>query len=91
MSNLKRMNTELFTKNHYFLVCDDFLIDEENRFKKLTQEAKLLYFKMCSRYSSSILNNWIDENQVPYIYFSISEIMKFMRCGDQKAQKLKTL
>lgn len=66
MANLKRMNTELFTKNHYFLVCDDLLIDEENRFKKLTQEAKLLYFKMCSRYSNSILNNWIDKTKLCY-------------------------
>ncbi len=86
---LNRISVEAIKKTSYFIVYEDFLTDEKNEWKELTQEMKLLYFKMCSRYQASILNKWIDEKGIPYIHFSIEEIMKYMNCANQKAQKMK--
>ena len=89
MEKLNRITLESLRKSSYFIIYDDFIQDKENNYPKLSIEAKVLYFKMRSRYQASIINNWIDIEKIPYLYFSLEEIMEFLNCANQKAQKLR--
>ena len=57
-------------------------------FKSLSCEAKVLYGLMLDRMSLSVKNRWFDEEDRPYIYFTVDEIMELMNCKSQKATKL---
>ena len=57
-------------------------------FRALSCEAKVLYGLMLDRMNLSIKNQWIDEENRPYIFFTIEEIMEFLDCKTQKATKL---
>lgn len=89
MKEKRLITLDSLKKSTYFIIYDDFIIDKKNAYPKLSIEAKILYFKMRNRYQASLIKNWIDENNVPYIYFSLEEIMEFMRCAKEKAFKLK--
>ncbi len=57
-------------------------------FKSLSSDAKILYGLMLDRMSLSIKNNWFDNQNRAYIYFSIEDIVEFLGCGKNKAVKL---
>lgn len=57
-------------------------------FRSLSCEAKVLYGLMLDRMGLSIKNRWFDEEDRPYIYFTVDEIMELMNCKSQKATKL---
>ena len=42
---------------------------------------------MLDRMSLSIKNQWFDEENRAYIYFSIEDIMELLNCGRNKAVK----
>ena len=44
-------------------------------FKELSSDAKILYGLMLDRMSLSIKNQWFDDENRAYIYFSIEDIM----------------
>ena len=56
-------------------------------FKDLSCDAKILYGLMLDRMSLSIKNQWFDEENRAYIYFSIEDIMELLNCGRNKAVK----
>lgn len=56
-------------------------------FKNLSSDAKILYGLMLDRMSLSIKNQWFDEQNRAYIYFSIEDIMDLLNCGKNKAIK----
>ena len=56
-------------------------------FKNLSSDAKILYGLMLDRMSLSIKNQWFDEQNRAYIYFSIEDIMELLNCGKNKAIK----
>lgn len=56
-------------------------------FKELSSDAKILYGLMLDRMSLSIKNQWFDEENRAYIYFSIEDIMELLNCGRNKAVK----
>lgn len=64
-------------------------IHYNEKYSKMSVEAKYLYMLMYDRNKISITNNWIDDNGDIYIYFSIENICKELNVKDQKAQKLK--
>lgn len=47
-------------------------------FKSLTSDAKVLYGILLDRMELSMKNEWIDENNRVYIYFTIESIMEMM-------------
>ena len=53
----------------------------DSYFKDLSSDAKILYGLMLDRMSLSIKNQWFDENNRAYIYFSIEDIMELLNCG----------
>ena len=56
-------------------------------FKGLSSDAKILYGLMLDRISLSLKNQWFDENNRAYIYFSIEDVMEMLGCGKNKAVK----
>ena len=59
----------------------------DSYFKDLSSDAKILYGLMLDRMSLSIKNQWLDEKNRAYIYFSIEDIMELLNCGRNKAIK----
>lgn len=60
---------------------------KDDYFKKLSSDAKILYGLMLDRMSLSIKNQWFDDQNRAYIYFSIEDIMELLNCGRNKAVK----
>ena len=60
---------------------------QNDYFKILSSDAKILYGLMLDRMSLSIKNQWFDERNRAYIYFSIEDIMELLNCGRNKAVK----
>jgi len=59
----------------------------DSYFKDLSSDAKILYGLMLDRMSFSIKNQWFDDKDRAYIYFSIEDIMELLNCGRNKAIK----
>lgn len=57
-------------------------------FKSLTSDAKVLYGILLDRMELSMKNEWIDENNRVYIYFTIETIMEIMGWGNKKSVKV---
>ena len=60
----------------------------DSYFKHLSTDAKLLYGLMLDRLSLSVKNNWIDEENKVYIYFTLEDICELLNCKTDKAVKL---
>lgn len=61
----------------------------EPHFKKLSNDAKILYGLMLDRMGLSFKNNWHDEdNNRIYIYFTLGDIQEYMNCGHTKGIKI---
>lgn len=56
-------------------------------FRELSSDAKILYGLMLDRMSLSIKNQWFDDQNRAYIYFSLEDIMELLNCGKNKAVK----
>ncbi len=57
-------------------------------FKILSSDAKVLYGILLDRMELSMKNNWVDENNRVYIYFTIENIMEVMGWGNKKSVKV---
>ena len=64
------------------------LLFTDDRFQKVSIEAKVLYGIMLDRMGLSMKNGWVDEQKRVYIIFTMENIMEFLHCGEQKANKL---
>ena len=61
---------------------------QKTEFNGLSSEAKLLYGMMLDRLELSIRNNWFDEKDRAYIFFTMQSIMDHFHCGHDKALRL---
>lgn len=64
------------------------LLFKDERFSKISSDAKLLYALLLDRMSLSQKNGWVDENKRVYIYFSVQEIMEELNIGSEKCTKI---
>jgi hypothetical protein len=64
------------------------LLFTNDYFKALSNDAKILYGLMLDRMSLSVKNQWFDEENKAYIYFSVEDIMELLNCGKNKAVKI---
>lgn len=64
------------------------LLFTDNRFSKVSIEAKVLYGLLLDRMSLSIKNGWVDEESRVYIYFKVSDAMEYMNICKEKCIKL---
>ena len=58
------------------------------RYKDLSDSAKILYGLMLDRMGLSIKNRWLDEQDRVYIIFTLEDVQEFMNCKHEKAVKL---
>src|SRR5699024_2541292 len=77
-----KYNQETFYKLYKFLF-------EDNRFKTLSDSAKIAYTLFRDRFNLSIENNWIDDNNDIYFVYTTNELCDILGCGTQKATKIK--
>ena len=63
---------------------------QEERFRSLSTDAKMLYGILLDRMSLSLKNGWLDEQGRGYIFFTIHEVMEHMGCANKKAIALLT-
>ena len=64
------------------------ILFKDQKFKKLSSDAKLLYGLMLDRMSLSIKNNWLDEQGRVYIYYTVENIMEDLGCAREKCSKV---
>ena len=64
------------------------LLIKDERFKKLSSDAKLLYGLMLDRMSLSMRNEWFDDENRAYIIYTIDSIMEDLGCAKEKAVKV---
>ncbi len=57
----------------------------DDKFKKLSAEAKVLYGMLLDRMGLSRMNAWLDKENKVYIIFTINEIQENLNCSKQKA------
>jgi hypothetical protein len=58
------------------------------RYKGLSDGAKILYGLMLDRMGLSIQSGWLDERNRIYIIFSLENVQEYMNCKHEKAVKL---
>lgn len=61
---------------------------KDEKFAKLSTDAKVLYVLFLNRVSLSKKNHWIDEEGIVYVYYTIVSIQEDLHCASQKALKL---
>ena len=64
------------------------LLIKDDRFRKLSSDAKLLYGLMLDRMSLSMKNEWFDDENRAYIIYTIDSIMEDLGCAKEKAVKV---
>ena len=57
-------------------------------YKDISTDAKVLYMLLTDRRQLSELNGWVDENNIPYEFFTIGEACKLLNFGHDKICKL---
>jgi len=59
-----------------------------DRYKNLSDGAKILYGLMLDRMGLSIKNSWLDEQDRVYIIFTLDNVQDFMNCKHDKGIKM---
>ena len=70
-----------------FYQVPKFLFKDE-RFKKLSSDAKILYGIMLDRMQLSVKNRWFDEHNRVYIYYTTVNIMEDLGWAKEKCFKV---
>lgn len=61
---------------------------KNEKFAKLSTDAKVLYGLFLNRVSLSKKNHWIDEEGRVYVYYTLVSVQEDLHCVSQKALKL---
>lgn len=64
------------------------LLIKDERFKGLSNDAKLLYGLMLDRLALSIKNGWFDDNNRAYIHYTMENVMEDLGCAKEKCSKI---
>ena len=64
------------------------LLFTADRYKDLSDGAKILYGLMLDRMSLSIKNNWLDRQGRVYIIFTLEDAQEYMNCKHDKGVKM---
>ncbi|CAD2079727.1 replication initiator protein A [Phocicoccus pinnipedialis] len=86
------MSEQFFTiqqnyKEKFFKLPQVFFTNE--KYKPLSNDAKIAYAILENRLSISIKNNWVDENGTIYFIYTNEKLMSFLNCKKEKLSKLK--
>lgn len=64
------------------------LLFTDERFRRLSSDAKILYGLLLNRMSLSIKNGWVDDENRVYIYFTVKEAMEELNIAKEKCTKI---
>ena len=64
------------------------ILFKDEKFAKLSTDAKVLYGLFLNRVSLSKKNHWIDEQGRVYVYYTLENIQEDLHCASQNAMKL---
>ena len=64
------------------------ILFSDNRFKKLSLYAKVLYSVLLDRMSLSVRNGWVDKDNHVFIYYTIESASEFLGVGRDKTMRL---
>ena len=70
---------------HYRFYRIPKLLMEDDIFRPLSTEAKLLYGLFLDRLELSLMNDWFDEEGRAFIIFTVKEVEHQLHCGHDKA------
>jgi hypothetical protein len=59
-----------------------------DRYKGLSDGAKILYGLMLDRMGLSLKNGWLDDANRVFIFFTLEDLQEYMSCGHNKGVKL---
>ena len=59
-----------------------------DRYKSVSDSAKILYGLMLDRVGLSLKNGWYDEQRRVFIYFTLEDVLEHMNCGHNKGVKI---
>ena len=79
-------STEVYREKYYQLPIIFF---ESDKYKKMSNDAKIAYTLLKDRFDYSIKNNWVDEDDNIYFIFTVSELMNLLNCREGKVSKIK--
>jgi hypothetical protein len=60
----------------------------DDRYKGMSDGAKILYGLMLDRMALSAKNGWLDDRNRVFIYFTLEDVQEYMSCKHEKAVKL---
>lgn len=60
----------------------------DERFRRISAEAKVLYGLLLDRMSLSVKNGWMDAENRVFIYFTLEDALELLCCGHTKAVAL---
>lgn len=59
-----------------------------NDYKAISTDAKFLYGLLLDRMTLSVKNNWVDEEEHIYLYYTIENVRTILSCGREKACRI---
>ena len=72
-------------QNNQFYQMPKFLFNDE--FKKLSNDARVLYSLLRDRHQLSIKNNWVNDNNEVYLIYTRTEMEKMLGLSDKTVLK----
>ena len=87
MINLNDYIYDIEAEQYSFLRVPKILL-QNDAYRGLSADAKILYSLLLDRVGMSIQNGWKDEFNRVFIIFSIDEIKRSLNCGKNKAIQL---
>jgi Replication initiator protein A (RepA) N-terminus. len=59
-----------------------------DRYKSMSDSAKILYGLMLDRMGLPLKNGWLDKENRVFIYFTLEDLQEYMNCGHNKGVKI---
>lgn len=75
------------SERYSYITIPKLLLKDE-KFKRISAEAKLMYGLLLDRNSLSRKNGWLDEQNRVYIIYTIKEIQADLNCATEKVSKV---
>ena len=86
MTQTKNYYTKNDNFNYEFYMTPKFIFTDE-KYKSLSDSARILYIMLLSRLSLSKLNSWIDKQGRLFVYYTLEDVKKELGYGTDKAIK----
>ena len=87
MSNFNFYKSKEVYREKYYQMPMVFFTND--KYKPLSNDAKIAYMLLKDRFDYSVKNNWVDDDDNIYFIFTAVELMNFLNCREGKLSKIK--